>query len=290
MKGSAVAFGIALLEGANATLTQGSPIDYFYLTPLWNFADNKVAYVFPTDDGTGSSYPQTVSGELPSIIWQMESRSVANLDTGDQYMQITHELTMPILATDVIEFVIDFRSDAITVDDSSTLVTLKYDSYSCTVQADVLSSDYWQVTAEDYNVRSSDGGATFTRALDDNATEVLGGQDWIVAADDYNMLVHNCDPYASGQDAIDYACQTVRCIGRRMQTVTDGNDYTFSASDSLEILAGDAALYINMEAIQDDYKKKIVNQHDISLVITLGAMTSLAYVAGAVSVLSLAMF
>ena len=99
----------------------------------------------------------------------MESRSVWDLDSGEYYLQFTHEVTMPVLQTDYIEFIIMFQSSDESVTMSDTLTTLKYDMFKCIVEEDVFAKGYWATTAEDYNVRSSDGGTTFTTELDDNA-------------------------------------------------------------------------------------------------------------------------
>lgn len=77
--------------------------------------------------------------------------------------------------------------------------------------------------------------------------------------------------------------------------VTDGNDFTVDTSDpanlpDITILKGDAALYINMESIQEDQKKKIVNTLDITISITEGAINSLVFAASAISMLSLVAF
>ena len=143
------------------------------------------------------------------------------------------------------------------MDDSSTLVTLKYDMFKCRVEQDVLTQGYWKITASDYNVRSTDGGSTFTTALDSNVQEVLGGQDWIVWTKDVNMVTHLCDAYTNDDLSAKYACQKIRCTARRKHTVTDGNDFSFvydtdrtptTAGDKLQIAAGNAALYVNMDS------------------------------------------
>ena len=63
----------------------------------------------------------------------MESRSVWDLDSGEYYLQFTHEVTMPVLQTDYIEFIIMFQSEDETVDMASQLTTLKYDMFKCIV-------------------------------------------------------------------------------------------------------------------------------------------------------------
>ena len=295
------ASALALIQGAQA-LTDGVPVEYFYISPLWTFSTNKVVTIFPTSDGQASAqdWPQKANGNAEtSIIWQMENRSVLDQNSGEQYLQITHELTMPILQDDIIEFDIKFQAEQTTVDMASTLVTLKYDMFKCRVEQDVLTQGYWKITAEDYNVRSTDGGSTFTTTLDDNVTEQLQGQDWIVWTKDVNMITHLCDAYDNDELNAKYACEKIRCTARRKHTVSDGNDFSFAfdndrspttAADKLIIAAGNAALYINMDSQQDAYKKYITNLYDIELEITESAYTGLAFSAAAIAFVASSMF
>ena len=84
----------------------------------------------------------------------------------------------------------------------------------CIAYADVFSSGFWTTEAYDYNVRSSDGSSTYTTTLDDNQTEVLGGQDWIIFAQDVDMLNHLCTAHTTDTDD-NYDCEALRCTARR---------------------------------------------------------------------------
>ena len=67
MKASALAIGIAMLNGANAALSEDSPISYLVETPLWLFGDSKVIDVFPAKDGSDNLFPQLSDGSAIDI-------------------------------------------------------------------------------------------------------------------------------------------------------------------------------------------------------------------------------
>ena len=50
----------------------------------------------------------TLSTSESSAVWRMEIRSLKDADTGNNYLQVTHELEANIMETDYIEFSVEF--------------------------------------------------------------------------------------------------------------------------------------------------------------------------------------
>ena len=104
---SRYAYAAALIQGASATLYQFDDTpdgfneksdiwNYYYVSPIYLFSKNYMVSVFPTCDSADTG---TCSGDLwpltgadpsttsnPSVIWQMEGRTLYDLDAGVSYI------------------------------------------------------------------------------------------------------------------------------------------------------------------------------------------------------------
>ena len=107
---------------------------------------------------------------------------------------------MPILATDIITFHVEFLS--------SRTTTLERDGFDCKLSKDS-STSYW-ITEDpvDYHVLSSDPD---TAVEDFNNSIPTDGQDWYVSKQDSQRSSHLCskDPNSV------YQCLKIKCIVRR---------------------------------------------------------------------------
>ena len=65
----------------------------------------------------------TLTTPESSAIWRMEIRSLKDADTGNNYLQVTHELEASIMETDYIEFSVEFLNEDKTADDDGAAWT-----------------------------------------------------------------------------------------------------------------------------------------------------------------------
>ena len=285
---------IALAQSGNAIYQMTSStdpatkVDWITPTSIKLKGMNQVVTLFPTDNGSGSSYPvQTLASafsdpkyDFMKIRWQLENRSYFDFDEGETYMVLTHELVMPINMENEIEFILKFTTSESANTDNTDL---EKDVMSCKVARDVsLSGTYWTTTVTDYNVRTS------TQTSD-------ASQDWTVPADDIDLNIHQCDTDPLNNDGTqsttlptstespyiaNYDCLAVRCHAQRKATLTNADDFTFLAGTStMTIAAGDAQLLVSLDPDSDGTTtsyQTIVNLHDVTMSIALGAMNSLA--------------
>ena len=127
---------IAMVQGATSQLVNyshaavdppGETYDYYFSSPIYNFSPvNTMRYIFPSDKIGENNNPNTLTSKAGAIdanssidadagtagapydaadlttseasaIWRMEIRSLTDLDTGKNYLQVTHELEANIM-------------------------------------------------------------------------------------------------------------------------------------------------------------------------------------------------
>jgi hypothetical protein len=276
------AAALALASGVSGLAT-GDKVTYYQESTLERYGTMNYAQVFPAAD----TYPnQATGGAEDSLVWEVAVQSYYNLDEGEVYIELIHELKMNVYTTDVIEFKLKFIPD----EGAPIGVTLEKDMMVCTLQEDLNASGYWTSEAVDYNVRSD------TVAEDTNASEVNEGQDWFIPRQDVDMNTHLCTaPTATNSDI---ACTAILCIARRKAVTTDTDDFGFdtvgegasATEDIMRIEIGDAELHINMVEQTDTYKQYISNLQQIDLTLGAGAFAGLSLAAAAVAVSTATLF
>lgn len=68
------------------------------------------------------------------VLWDIYSSTWYNTDTGDQRIQIRHQLTMDIMATDVIRFEVSFRPNSKPTGINSSIIGEDY--FTCKLTQD----------------------------------------------------------------------------------------------------------------------------------------------------------
>lgn len=219
-----------------------------------------------------------------SLTWKVGSQSYWEANEGEAYIEIVHELTMPILSTDYIEFYNKY------VTTETPTGTLAKDEFVCTLQADVSASGYWSATVEDFNNDTSDN-----RASDTNSAALNNGQDWFIPQQDVDMNTHLCGDAAEDSD---FACTRILCVVRRAAVTTDTNDFSFdtvggngtATTDTMKFEVGDLQLHVNMSAQTESFAQYISNLEEILLTLGSGAISNIGISVAALALTSSAFF
>ena len=159
-------------------------------------------YSLDTANPIAKNTAGTAIDTADAVKWTIKTQSYFDEDLGEQYVDFINELTMPILATDIITFHVEFSSDR------NADGTFFRDGFDCKLSKDS-SSKYW-ITDDpvDYHVITSASNAA---VVDFNNSIPTDGQDWYVSKQDSQRSSHLCTSSSDSQ----YQCSAIKCIVRR---------------------------------------------------------------------------
>ena len=193
-------------------------------------------------------------------------------------MEWRNELTLPILATDVVTFHLEF-------DNGSPTATFFRDGFDCSVSRNSYNS-FW-VTADpvDYYVRNDETSAA---VVDFNNSVSNDGQDWFVYRQDEQRA--DDDHLCTASTLAGFECSKLRCIVRRNAMTDDADDFTFDVdtaglTKTATIKAKYSYILINQADKTTPHKFELLA--DATLNITTGAMSIVTSVAAGLSALAM---
>lgn len=155
-----------------------SAVIYSNTAALAAFADISTAPLGP------AAKDATETAVANNLKWEIVNLSYIDLDTNEEFIEITNTLTMPILATDDITFHVEFTSDNSDLNGAN----LFRDAFECRLTRDV-ATGYWDVVATDYYVR---GTAETAPVADFNNSVENDGRDWFVFEKDADREDNLC--------------------------------------------------------------------------------------------------
>ena len=160
-----------------------------------------------------------------SIKWTMKTETLHYLDTGIEYLRLTHELEAPIRPTDQITFEVAFTSST---DPWINKEKIAEDVAICKMTRNSQKTQFWTQTAEDkYNscTTAPNDKQPILYAVEQNTsthgTFTVNSDgaklDWKVPLADDAESSPYCTPYSSSPS--DFACKKIKCIiQRRLDT------------------------------------------------------------------------
>ena len=191
-------------------------------------------------------------------------------------MEITTTLEAPILATDVITFHVEFKSDK-----QATLVpgsALVRDGFECQLKKDV-STDYWITTAKDMYVRmttSNNAQVEAAPAEDFNNAIANNGKDWLVYTQDKDRPED--DNLCTSSSETDIKCSKIKCVIRRALKNQDPDDMQFAPDDAavnkMTFDKNKSWIMLNWESLASTKRKVMEIQADAEITILKSAMLS----------------